>query len=128
MPNTEIVSDCQQIFTRALFIINNYILGLLWENHCFLIFDSRSKDEIGRMSATSTAVLLKFCYNLLQSLENCIKSIYYSNYPMIIYFQVQFLKLKCTENTKSTIKSVLKSKRKKKVSSLKKSIKEQRRK
>ena len=33
---------------------------------------------------------------------------------------VQFLKLKCIENVKSTIKNVLKSERKKKVSSLKK--------
>ena len=33
---------------------------------------------------------------------------------MTLYFQIQFLKLKCTENTKSTIKSALKSKRKKK--------------
>ena len=32
---------------------------------------------------------------------------------MTFYFQVQFLKLKCTENTKSTIKSELKSERKK---------------
>ena len=39
---------------------------------------------------------------------------------MTLYFQVQFLKLKSTENTKSTLKRVLKSERKKKVSSLKK--------
>ena len=39
---------------------------------------------------------------------------------MNLYFQIQFLKLKSTENTKSTIKNVLKSTRKKKVSSLKK--------
>ena len=29
---TEIVSDCQQIGTGAMLIINNYILGLLWGN------------------------------------------------------------------------------------------------
>ena len=39
---------------------------------------------------------------------------------MTLYFQVQFLKLKSTENTKSTLKRVLKSERKKKVSSVKK--------
>ena len=70
------------------------------------------------MSATGTAVLLKF--DSLQSLENYIKSVYYSNYPMTLYFQIQFLKLKYRENTKSTIKSALKSEGKKKVSSLKK--------
>ena len=37
---------------------------------------------------------------------------------MTLYFQVRFLKLKCTENTKSTIKSELKSDKKKKISSL----------
>ena len=114
---TEIVSDCQQIGTGALLIINNYILGLLWGNQCFFLFDSQSKDEIGRMSVTGTAVLLKF--DSLQSLENYIKSVYFSNYPMTLYFQVQFLKLKCTDNAKSTIKNVLKSERKKKASSLK---------
>ena len=70
------------------------------------------------MSATGTAVLLKF--DLLQSLENYIKPVCYSNYPMTLYFQVQFLKLKCNENAKSTIKNTLKSERKKNVSSLKK--------
>ena len=103
---TEIVSDCQQIGTGALLIINNYILGLLWGNQCFFLFDSQSKDEIGRMSVTGTAVLLKF--DSLQSLENYIKSVYFSNYPMTLYFQVQFLKLKCTDNAKSTINNALK--------------------
>ena len=46
---TEIVSDCQQIGTGALLIINNYILGLLCGNQCFFLFDSHSKDEIARM-------------------------------------------------------------------------------
>ena len=51
---------------------------------------------------------------------NAITSVCYSIYPMTLYFQVQFLKLKRTENIKSLIKSALKSERKKKVSSLKK--------
>ena len=41
---------------------------------------------------------------------------------MTLYFQEQFLKLKCTENAKSTIKNALKSERKKKLLSLKKNI------
>ena len=56
---TEIVSDCQRIGTGALLIISNYILGLLWGNQCFFLFDSHSKDEIGTVSAARTAVLLK---------------------------------------------------------------------
>ena len=46
---------------------------------------------------------------------------------MTLYFQVQFLKLKCTENRKSTIKSALKSERKKNIS-LKKIIRDKRKK
>ena len=70
------------------------MLGLLSGNQCFFLFRSHSEDEIGRMSATGGAVLLKF------DLENYIKSLYYSNYPIICYFGVQFLKLKCTSNAK----------------------------
>ena len=108
---TEIVSDCQQIGTGARLIINNYILGVLWENQYFFLFDSHSKDEIGRMSAAGTVVSLKF--DSLRSLENYIKSVYYSNYPTTLYFQVQFLKLKCTDNANSAIKNALKKERKK---------------
>ena len=46
---TEIASDCQQVGIGALLIVNNYILGLLWGNQRFLLFDSRRKDEIGRV-------------------------------------------------------------------------------
>ena len=38
---------------------------------------------------------------------------------MTLYFQAQFLKLKCTETAKRIIKNPLKSERKKNVSSLK---------
>ena len=57
---TETVHDCQQISTGILLIIDNYILGLLLGNQCIFLFDSHSKNEIGRMSARGTAVLLKF--------------------------------------------------------------------
>ena len=62
MSITEIVSDCQQIGTRTLLIdFDNYIfcLPVFLRNQCFFLFDSHSKDENGRMSATGTAVLLK---------------------------------------------------------------------
>ena len=84
MSITEIVSDSQQIGAGALLIIANYILGLLWGNRCVFPFDSHSKDEIGRMSGAGTAVLLRF--DSLHSLENYIKSVYYSNYSMALYF------------------------------------------
>ena len=98
MSITEIVVDCLQIGAGALVIINNYIFGLLWGNKCFFLFASYSKDQIARMSATGTTVLVKF--DLLKSWKNYIKSAYYSNYLTTLYFQEQFLKLKCTENTK----------------------------
>ena len=63
---TKIMSDCQQMYTGALLIINNHILGLVWGNQCFFLFNSHNKDEIGRMSAIGTAVLLRF--DSLQSL------------------------------------------------------------
>ena len=115
MSITEIVSDCQHIGIRALLIIDNYISGLLWQNQCFRLFDSHSKDEIGRILATDAAVLLKF--DSLQSSENCTKSVYYSNYPMTLYLQVQFFKLDCTEDARITTNNALKSERKKNVSS-----------
>ena len=39
---TEIVCGCQQIDTGAFLIIDNYFLGLLWGNQCFLLFNSHS--------------------------------------------------------------------------------------
>ena len=41
---------------------------------------------------------------------------------MTLYFQLQFLELKCSENAKSTFKNVLKREKKKKLSSLKKKV------
>ena len=64
------------------------------------------------MSATGTALLLKFELFQQVCLENYIKSVYHSNY---------------TENTK-TIKSGLKSERKKNISLKKKIIRDHRRK
>ena len=47
---------------------------------------------------------------------------YYSNCPMTLYLQVHFLKFKCTENVKSTMKNAMKSEKKEKILSLKKQI------
>ena len=108
MSITENVSDCQQIGTRALLIINNYILVCFFlggGTNAFFYLAPILKMKLEECQPQ--AVLLKF--NLLQLFENHIKSVYYSNYPMTLYFKAQFLKLKCTENAKSTIKNVLKS-------------------
>ena len=63
------------------------------------LFDTHSKDKIGGISAIGTAVLLKF--DSLHSLENYEISVYYLNYPLPLYFQVQFLEPYCTENAKA---------------------------
>lgn len=80
MPITEIVSDCELIGTGSLLIINSYFLYLPWGKECFFLFDSHSKDENGRISATNTVFLLTF-YSF-QSLEKYVKSMYYSNSSM----------------------------------------------
>ena len=82
------MSDSQQIGTGSLLIIKNYILGLLWVHECFFLFESHSKDEIRRMSVTGTAVLLKL--DSLQLFKNYKKLVYYSNYPMAVYFRIPF--------------------------------------
>ena len=45
------------------------------------------------------------------SLENYLKSVYYNTYPLMLYFQVQFMKVHYTENTKNAIKSLLRKER-----------------
>ena len=45
---TEIVSDCQQIYTGVLLIINNHILGLLWGNQFVFQFDSRVRSRVSK--------------------------------------------------------------------------------
>ena len=102
----EIVNCAQGIGTGALIIVDNYILGLTWGNDYIYLFDSRSKDQYGKIPSSGTTVLLKF-YTLF-SLENYIKSVYYNTYPLMLYFQVQFMKAHCTENAKDAVKSLLK--------------------
>ena len=90
----ETVNSVQHIGTGALLIVNNYISVLIWGNDSIYLFDSDSKDENGNLSSSGTAVLLKF--DLLYSLENYIRSVYYNAYPRTLYFQVQFIKVHYT--------------------------------
>ena len=107
---SEIVNNAQEIGTGALLIVNIYILGLIWRNDSIYLFDSHSKDQYGNISSSGTAVLLKFD-TLFYSLENYTKSVHYNAYPLTLYFQVQFMKVHCTENAKNAIKSLLKKER-----------------
>ena len=56
----EIVNSAQQTENGALLIVNNYILGLIWENYSIYLFDSHSKDQYCNISSSGAAVLLKF--------------------------------------------------------------------
>ena len=57
---TEIISNCQHVSNGILFIVNNYVLGLLWGNQCFFVFDSYTNDKNDNISSAGTAALLKF--------------------------------------------------------------------
>ena len=106
----EIVNNAQETGTGALLIFNNYILGLTWRNDSIYLFDSPSKDQYGNISSSGTAVFLKFD-TLFYSLENYTKPVHHNAYPLTLYFQVQFIKVHCTENAKNAIKSLLKKER-----------------
>ena len=56
----EIVNSAQQTENGALLIVNNYILGLIWENYSIYLFDSHTKDQYCNISSSGAAVLLKF--------------------------------------------------------------------
>ena len=99
----DIISSCQDRGTGALLIVNDYMLGLLWRNGSFYLFDSHSKDQHAQTLIAGTAVLLKF--ETLVSLESYFRSVYYTNFPRTMYyFQLQFLKISCSASVINNIK------------------------
>ena len=60
----------------------------------------------GNLSSSGTAVLLKFDSSNL--LENYVRSVYCNTFPQALYFQMEFLKVHCSANTKTAIKCALK--------------------
>ena len=102
----EIKNSARQIGTGSLLTVNNYILGLIWGTDCTHLFDFLTKDEYGNLSSSGTAVLLKF--DSLNLLENFIRLVYYNTFPQNLFFQVQFIKVHCSVNTKTVIKCALK--------------------
>ena len=75
------------------------------------MFNSHNKNENGNISAAGAAVLLKF--DFLSSLEKYLVPVYYINYPMTLYFQIQLIRSGCTLNSRNRIKSSIKNKREK---------------
>ena len=98
----EIKNGVQQIGTSVLLIVSNYILGLIWRNDLTIyLFDSHFIDENGNLSSSGIAALLKF--DTLHSLENYVKSLYYNNNQLSLYFKVQFIKIHCLSIPRMTL-------------------------
>ena len=100
LSTTEIRNSFRNSFRNILLFVNNCVLGLIY------LFDSYNKDENSNFSSFGTAVLPK-C-DTLHSMQSYIKSVYYNNSPLTLYFQVQFIKVDCTASTKNAIKFALK--------------------
>ena len=74
-----------------------------------LVFDSLDihTDDNGNTSAAGTAVLLKF--ESLSSLESYIELVYYANYSMTLYFEIEFIRVSCTLYARKKNKIPIKS-------------------
>ena len=94
----EIISSWEQVRNEALLIVNNYFLGF-YLNQYFYLFDSYIKVKNGNKSAAGTTVLLTF--ESCSSLENYIRSVWYANYPMALYFRIQCNGVNCTVTAKN---------------------------
>ena len=71
---------------------------------CVYLFDSHRKDYEGNISQNGSAVLMKF--ENLDDLQDYIKLIYYSSqHHKTLYFQMQFISIRCSKNLRESIKS-----------------------
>ena len=70
------------------------------------LFDSHSKDYEGNIPQNGNAILMKF--ENLDDLQDYIKLIYYSSqHHKTLYFQMQFISIRCSKNLRESIKSEL---------------------
>ena len=73
---------------------------------CVYLFDSHRKDYEGNISQNGSAVLMKF--ENLDDLQDYIKLIYYSSqHHKTLYFQMQIISIRCSNNLRESIKSEL---------------------
>ena len=79
----EIVNRVQQNGSDSLFIVNNYIIGIIEENDSKYLFNSHSNNENDNVSSFGTAVLK---FDTLYSLDNYIRSVYYNAYQLPLFF------------------------------------------
>ena len=82
-----------------------YFRNYLGKRLCYL-FDSNSKDYEGNISQNGSAILMKF--ENLDDLQDYIKLIYYSSqHHKTLYFQMQFISIRCSKHLRESIKSEL---------------------
>lgn len=86
----EVVNSVKQTGNGALRIVNNDYLDLIGIFDSIYLSDLHSKDENDNLKSSGTAVLLRF--DIFLSLENYIRSVYYNDVPLILYFQIQLMK------------------------------------
>ena len=117
----EIIDSCLNIGSGALLMINGYIFVIIWETDCVYLFDFHSKDYEGNISQNGSAILMKF--ETLDDLQYYIKLIYYnSQHHKTLYFQMQFISIRCVNNLKESIKTKLILNRPKKIIAMKREL------
>ena len=101
----EIIESSLNIGSGALPMISSgYIFGIIWGKDCVYLFDSHSKDYEGNISQNRSAILMKF--KNLDDLQDYIKLVYYSSqHHKTLYFQMQFISIRCSKNLRESIKS-----------------------
>ena len=105
-----IISSTKLIGNGALLIISSYTLAILWGKNCFYIFDSHCKDLNGDIAVCGTAVLLKF--NTLACIDDYIKHTYFNRKSGSLFYQIQFVRVFCSDVISSVTGQNSPSKRK----------------
>ena len=75
----------------ALFVIEGYTISIIFQNNKFYVFDSHSRDNLGKKIPNGTSVLLQF--ENLKIIKEYIRNVYKTN-----FFNVLYIKVKRSEN------------------------------
>ena len=101
-----IIESCLNIGSGSLQLISGYIFGLYWGKDFIYLFDSHSKYYEGNISKNGSAILMKF--EALDDFQDYIKLIYYSSqHHKTVYFQIQFISIRCSSNLRESLRSEL---------------------
>ena len=100
------IESCFNFGSGALLIIGDYIFGLIWGKDCVYLFDSHRRDYEPNISQNGSAILMKF--EFLDDFQDYIKLIYHSSQNhKTLYFQMQLISIRCSNNLRESIKSEL---------------------